>query len=99
MKRFLCPSHAHKLKSKPVSLSTEKCSICRWENRPWTFGDFAVEMENIAYTFRLCQDDPYYDPHGISYGKEMTDLIKNWIKGIHPDYRKNLLKDINDNCN
>ena len=95
MKRYLCPKHAHHIKTKPINLSIENCTICKWENRPWTFGDFAAEMENIAASLRVCQDDLYYDPHGISYGGEMTEFMKAWINAIHPDYRKNLLEELN----
>jgi len=27
------------IKEKSILLSTEKCTICRWEKRPWTLKD------------------------------------------------------------
>lgn len=96
MKRFLCPKHIHHLKTegKSIELSTEKCTICRWENRPWTLADLAYELEGLAYTLRMVHDSPGYDPHGISYGRDMNNLVLTWMRMIHPDYRKQLLNEI-----
>lgn len=92
-KRYLCPQHAHHLgiKSKPVQLSTEHCTICRWEKRPMTLGDFAREFEGIAYSLRNAQEDPWYDPHGFTFAPLIEDTTVEWLKMIHKDYRKNFL--------
>lgn len=95
MKRYLCPSHGHLLKTKPVGLSTELCSVCRWENRTWTLTDFASQLEDIAQSLRFADERPDYDPHGITYARDITSFIKTWLKTIHPDYRKGLLEEIN----
>lgn len=99
MKRFLCPKHSHHLKvqGKPVLLSSiVDCSICRWKQRIWTLVDFAQELENIASSMRLAHDNPGYDPMGITYGYDFQDLVKVWIKTIHPDYKESFLKAMND---
>lgn len=95
MKRLLCSQHSSYLKMKPVGLSETDCTVCRWESRPWTLGDFASEMEDLAGNLRICQEEPYFDPHGITYGNRMENLILNWMKTIHKDYRKNILARIN----
>lgn len=97
-KRYLCPSHAHHLgvKSKPVQLSIEQCTICRWEKRPMTLGDFAREFESIACSLRIAQEDPWYDPHGFTFGPQIEDVTVAWLKGIDKSYRKNFLDRLNE---
>ncbi len=91
-KRFLCPNHGHHIKRKPAILSTEQCTICRWDRRPWTLGDFSVELRNIAEVLSEAQKNPSWDPHGITFGDAIEGFIENWLKAIHKDYRRNLLK-------
>lgn len=92
-KRYLCPSHAHYLgvKAKPVQLSTEHCTICRWKNRPMSLGDFAREFENIAFNLRIAQEDPEHDPFGFTFAPLIENTTVEWLKMIHKDYRKNFL--------
>jgi hypothetical protein len=100
-KRYLCPQHIHHLKTqgKSIELSTEKCSVCRWEKRPWTLKDFAVEFKNISENLLFAHDNPDYDPFGITFMGDIEKTVKGFIKSIHPDYRKNFLKALNDDSN
>jgi hypothetical protein len=95
MKRFLCSKHSHHIKDKPIQLSTEKCSICRWGNRPWTLKDLAIELENVSAAMRFAHDDEYYDPFGYTYVQPLQDVVKAFINMMHPDYRKNFLEELN----
>ncbi len=97
MKRFMCPEHTYRLKtgSKAVLLSTEQCSICKWDKRPWTLKDFALELEDIACSLHISHENPNYDPFGFTYAPQIEDFIVNWLKGVNPKYRKSLLKRIN----
>jgi len=97
MKRELCDKHYHhaKLKSANIIKDNPKCSICRWENRPWTLKDFATEFRNIADSLEICHDNPYYDPFGITFSKDIEDTVINFLNSIHPDYRKIMLDKIN----
>lgn len=97
MKRFLCPSHAHRLKPKarPVQLSTEECSICKWEKRPYTLLDIARELEDIAVSMRVAHESPDYDPFGYSYAYPFQALILEWFRMMHEDYRKTYINEIN----
>lgn len=97
MKRFLCPQHSHHLvrirkDHKPIQLSTEKCSICRWEKRPWTLKDVAVELRHLAESLEMCHSDPYYDPFGVSFMGHFEEIVRGFLKSIHPGYRDNFLK-------
>lgn len=98
-KRFLCPIHSYRLKTKPVILSKEKCSICRWEKRPWTLKDVAVELRNVADDMEFAHNDEYYDPHGITFLSSFEEVVKGFLKSIHPHYRKNFLNAIQDDSN
>lgn len=93
MKRFLCPNHAHFLrdKTKAIGLSITDCSVCRWENRPWTLADFATELENVAASMRFAHNDPDYDPHGITFLTDFERVVEQWIKHISPSYAKNFI--------
>ena len=94
MKRYLCPSHSHKLadKTKSILLSTEKCSICRWDKRPHTLKDLARELEYISEAMRFAAEDESYDPFGYTWSKPFEDLVVEYVKMIHVDYRKSFLE-------
>lgn len=98
MKRFLCPQHSHQLKAKtrPVQLSSDECSICRWENRPWTLKDIAVELEIVADSMKFAHDNPEYDPHGVTFLEAFAETIKGFLKSTHPDYKKMFLDQISE---
>lgn len=94
MKRFLCPKHIHHLKKegKSVELSTEKCSICKWNKRIWTLADLARQLEDVASSLRESHRDPYYDPFGYGYVQPLQEVIREFIRSMHIDYRKNFIK-------
>ena len=98
MKRYLCPIHAHHLKEKPVSLSSDKCSICRWENRRWTLKDIAVKLQNISCSLLEAHNDPYFDPHGITYLDDFKEVIIGFINLMAPHYKKVFLEEIQNEC-
>lgn len=101
MKRFLCQSHGHHLAKCHTRWgvfpgTTATCTICRWEARPWTLGDFASELRDISENMAFCQQDEYYDPHGITYAQQFCNVMRQWVKMIHPAYAKNLMKELNE---
>lgn len=98
MKRFLCSKHSYHIKDKKrsIQLSTEDCSVCRWENRPWTLKDVATELENVASAMRYAHDDPDYDPFGITFIQPLQIVLKGLLKSIAPSYRKNFLEELNN---
>jgi len=96
MKRFLCPEHLHYLKTegKSLQLSTLNCSICRFKKRLATLADLARDFEGVALDLRFAHENPSYDPHGISFSRNIETTINRYLKAIHPDYRTNFLKAI-----
>lgn len=96
MKRYLCPQHIHHLKTegKSIQLSTEKCSICRWQKRPLSLKDMARELENIAWNLRFVHDEPDYDPFGFTYVGPLEKILNRFYNNMHPDYREGFIKSI-----
>ncbi len=91
MKRFLCHQHAYQYeKDKPILLAKEdKCTICRWEARPYTFKDLVRHLEDVVANMRFAAEDEHYDPFGYTYTKDLEKTFELWAKMIHPSYRKN----------
>ncbi len=96
MKRFLCPQHIHHLKTegKSVLLSSEKCSICKYEKRPTSLKDTARQLEDIAISMRIAYNDPYYDPFGYSFINPLEETINKFLKAISPCYAKRFIETI-----
>jgi len=98
MKRFLCPKHIHHLKTegKSVNLDSNQCTICRWEKRPKTLVNIANVLEHIASDMRYAHENPYYDPHGITYHDKFISVMVDYLQAIHPAYRKQIINKIKD---
>ena len=96
MKRFLCPSHSHQLKTKPVGLSTDNCTVCRWIKRPWTLKDISIELRDVALSMQYCHENPDYDPFGITWVNDFKEVIKGFLKATDPSYRKTFLEELNE---
>jgi hypothetical protein len=90
MKRYLCPNHAHLLtgKHKTIQLSSEHCTVCKWQNRPYTLKDFSAELKEISERMQFAADDETYDPFGFTYAQQFDNIIIEWYKSIHPSYMK-----------
>lgn len=94
MKRNLCPQHSYGRYKKPVMLTNDDCSLCRWENRPYTLLDFANALNHISEAMRIAAEDEYYDPHGITYAYDFNRIITEWFKNIHESYRNRAIKEM-----
>ncbi len=58
--------------------------------------DVAVELKYIAESMEICFEDEHYDPFGYSFIGPFEEVIIGFLKSIHPGYRDNFLKVIND---
>lgn len=99
MKRFLCPQHSHLFMNtkRPVTLSTERCTACRWENRPTTLIDLARALEDVAGNLRFTvEQGEDYDPFGITWVGDFEKTIIDYLNMIHESYRGNFLKALKD---
>lgn len=96
--RNICAQHIHHAKIGKSQFLTgpDKCNICRYLNRPKTLADLARMFENAAMGMRFAHENPGYDPHGISWSGDVEKAMKTYLENIHPDYRKNVLKSLNE---
>lgn len=97
--RYLCCGHTYvtrinaTLLNKPIVLSdTDRCSICRWEARPWTLKDVAVELRNIADAMEQAYIDPYSDPFGLTYSRPLIDAMKGLMDRTNSAYLETFLE-------
>jgi hypothetical protein len=62
-----------------------------------TLVDLARALEDVAGNLRFCHEaGEYYDPHGITWLRNLEGTIEDFLDMVHKDYRKNILNRLNE---
>lgn len=96
MKRYSCLGHVHHVKvGKSVTMDSQRCSICRFHDRPKSLADVARLFENAAELMRMAHENPDYDPIGLSWASDVEKAMLTYLRAINPAYRKSVLATLN----